>query len=409
MMEPLSAVHDTISHAFEQKDLDAFVCALVLHSGFGRPESSAWADQVTSLLQLPLPALQRPHDVAVAGVRLALGDSGLSLTDYATAAKRELAREPLPPAACCRDDERLLIGVCAGIAKKAPELQPAVSALVSSRAAASSPRQRILDGWSEALSVGAAQFTADTAQRAMRYLRTVADYGRPLTLADQVAVLWLSARLLDAPWQPSDSDLGILDALMADARKAVLSLLSAGHRLTAIDSALVADALSTSPPARIARLGVLEGVLAAIDQFAASASVLGHRQRDRPAFTVEDEYDVQDLLHALLLPIVPDLVPEDPASKIAGKASRLDFTSRAARLGIETKHVRSASHGAKVRDEILVDEATYQAHPYVETVVAFVHDPEGSIASQDRAAFEADLSKTVSIQGRTVRYITRVR
>jgi len=62
-----------------------------------------------------------------------------------------------------------------------------------------------------------------------------------------------------------------------------------------------------------------------------------------------------------------------------------------------------------VREEILIDESTCQIHPYVETVVAFLYDPDRHIPTEDRVAFEADLSQTVSVAGRTVRYVTRVR
>ncbi len=55
-----------------------------------------------------------------------------------------------------------------------------------------------------------------------------------------------------------------------------------------------------------------------------------------------------------------------------------------------------------------VDEATYQVHPYIDTVLAFVHDPAGHIPLAERPAFEADLSVTISIEGRRVRYLVRV-
>jgi hypothetical protein len=68
---------------------------------------------------------------------------------------------------------------------------------------------------------------------------------------------------------------------------------------------------------------------------------------------------------ALALPVVPDLTEEDPAPKIAGRGCRLDFSSKASRLGFELKHVKSPAHAKAVREEVLVDERTYQEHPYV--------------------------------------------
>jgi hypothetical protein len=124
---------------------------------------------------------------------------------------------------------------------------------------------------------------------------------------------------------------------------------------------------------------------------------------------ITDEYDVQDLFYALVRPGVTDIVPEDTTPKLAGRGSRLDFTSKATRLGFELKHVKSHGHADSVRDEVLVDEATYQEHPYIDTVIVFIHDPGRYIAPAERPAFERDLSQSVTVQGRTVRYMVRVR
>jgi hypothetical protein len=186
-------------------------------------------------------------------------------------------------------------------------------------------------------------------------------------------------------------------------------MLGRSRVLDALDAAMLLDALSASPAGQLVRRSALDGVLAVVDHFAASAGVLANRQRGRTPLTIQDEYDVQDLFYALVLPLVPDMVPEDPAPKVAGKSTRLDFTSKTVRLGIELKHVKSASHATNVREELLLDERTYQEHPYVDTVVAFVHDPAGHIARSARTSFEADLSTTVTVNGRSVRYIVRVR
>lgn len=70
---------------------------------------------------------------------------------------------------------------------------------------------------------------------------------------------------------------------------------------------------------------------------------------------------------------------------------------------------RHARHSAKVREEILHDTATYQDHPHIDTVVVLVHDTNHFIPIHERASFEADLSQSVSVGGRTICYFTRVR
>ncbi len=172
---------------------------------------------------------------------------------------------------------------------------------------------------------------------------------------------------------------------------------------------MLIDAMAWSPQTALTTRSALENVLGVIDAFPSCASILATRQRNRAPFVISDEYDVQDLFYALVRPTVTDIVPEDTTPKLAGRWSRLDFTSKATRLGFEVKHVKSSNHAGTVRDEVLVDEATYQEHPYIDTVVVFISDPAGHIALAARPAFERDLSQSVTVQGRTVRYIVRVR
>lgn len=406
----LQPLHEIVATAAERGDLDGYLAILVLQTGFVSPASSPWAGATQELLRRakhPKPA-RRPHDVAVAGVSLALGAGAEAYPDYAEAARQELARQPLPPAACVRDDERLLLGVCAGIGKLAVGLGPTLHSLLAPRGPTSLPRQRILNLWAEALSLDAPRLTNEIAVRLMRYLQTIPERHPALTDGARTAAFWAATRLLDAPWKPADEDVATLEALLADGRRSALTLMTWAQP-SPLDAAMLLDALTAAPQHRVARQSAIEAVMRVIDQFPAATHALRQRQRSRPPFVINDEYDAQDLFHALALGVLPDLVPEDPASKVAGKGSRLDFTSRSARLGVELKYLRSAADLERVRQEILVDESTYQMHPHVETVAVLVHDPLRHVAPDQQAAFEADLSQVVAVAGRTVRYITRVR
>lgn len=405
-----------VERAIASRDLDGHIAVLILHSGFGatgdRAWMSPWTTGVEELLSddpVATGPLRRPVDVAVVGVRLALGGAGNRRDEYATAARRELEREPLPPAACIRDDERLLLGIAAGIGAAAPELAEDLATILRAREHTATLRQRCLDLWAESLAHAAPRFTTETAERAAGFLRAGVGLQRAVTDDDRVAMFWLATRLLEAPWTPSDEDLALLDGVVSEGQRCVLTLMGTGAALELLDTAFVLDGLSATPRSRLARGNALEGVLAVIENFPASSAVLATRQRGRAPFVVGDEYDVQDLFHALVLSSVPDIVPEDPAPKVAGKSTRLDFTSKRTRLGFELKHVKSEAHAKDVRQEILLDERTYQEHPYVETVVVFVHDPRHYIPLSARASFEADLTKHVTVGGRTVRYVTRIR
>jgi hypothetical protein len=406
----LAAVDDAIRRG----DLEGHLAALVLRSRTdvsGPVGDSRWVAHVRDLLasdQIPTDCPLRTQDVAAIGARLALGGDVHRAAGYAALATRELAREALSPAVRVHEDERLLLGLAAGVGVAAPAVAPTLIAVLHRRQHITTYRGVCLDLWAEGLALGSARLTPTLAARAMRILTEPVGTRPPVMDDDRVALYWLATRLLEAAWRPTDVDLGALESVINEGRRAALTLSAAGA-LPPLDAAMLLDALTWSPPTSLARRTALEYVLDVIDAFPTCASILATRARQRAPFVITDEYDVQDLFHALVHAGVPDIVPEDPTPKLAGKWSRLDFTSKATRLGFEIKHVKSAGHATTVRDEILIDEATYQEHPYIDTVVAFISDPHQHMPNASRPAFEHDLSQAISVNGRTVQYVVRVR
>jgi hypothetical protein len=403
-----------VDDALAAGEVEGHLVALVLHTGYATasttgPSLSRWQDAVARLRQWgPRDnRLRTAQAVAVAGLRAALGMDVHA--DFAVAAKRELGRSEMPPAVCMRDDERLILGIAAGIGAGAPELRADVLAITSGRRHHASIRQACLDLWAESLVAGAPKFTADTARIGHAVL-TTAGSGRPrLVDEDRIAAFWFAQRLLNAPWTPSDEELAAVEPVLEDGQRAVREIMLEGRLASALDAALVLDALCATPGTRLARQSAMSAALAVIEGFHASAAVLAHRYGNRAPFALEDEYDVQDFFRALTLPFIPDLQDEDPAPKVAGKSSRLDFTSKATRLGFELKYLKSTAHWERVRKEVLLDERTYYEHPYIDSVVVFIYDPKQCILIADRPALDADLSQVVSVGHRTVRYITRIR
>lgn len=108
---------------------------------------------------------------------------------------------------------------------------------------------------------------------------------------------------------------------------------------------------------------------------------LSRRSRDRPAFLIGDEYDVQDLLSALLSLNFGDVRAEESLPSHSGRRPRMDFLLPELRTGIEVKFI---SDNTKVRDlgaELLVQAARYQAHPECNHLVFFVYDPDMRLAN----------------------------
>jgi hypothetical protein len=122
------------------------------------------------------------------------------------------------------------------------------------------------------------------------------------------------------------------------------------------------------------------------------ARQLRQRREDRDTLDVNDEYDVQDLLHSLLHLGFDDIRPEEWTPSYAGKSSRMDFLLKREGIVLEAKKTRAGLGGKEIGDQLLVDIARYQGHPACKTLFCFVYDPEGRISNP--RGLEADLTRT---------------
>jgi hypothetical protein len=120
------------------------------------------------------------------------------------------------------------------------------------------------------------------------------------------------------------------------------------------------------------------------------ADPLASRRKGKAAFVLEDEYDVQDLLHGVLRLLFEDVRPEEPMGSRAGASARVDFLLKNERVLVEAKFVR-AGHGAReIGEELIIDIERYRAHPDCDVLVALVYDPEKRI--ENPRGLEGDLS-----------------
>jgi hypothetical protein len=116
------------------------------------------------------------------------------------------------------------------------------------------------------------------------------------------------------------------------------------------------------------------------------------RHSNRPTLNVDDEYDVQDLLHALLRINFDDVRPEDPAPKQAGASSRIDFVLKKERIVVEVKKTRDTLKEKELGEQLIIDIERYRSHQDCKLLYCFVYDPEGLIANP--TGLENDLSRT---------------
>ena len=120
------------------------------------------------------------------------------------------------------------------------------------------------------------------------------------------------------------------------------------------------------------------------------ARQLQARHGHRGTVRVADEYDVQDLMHALLKVHFEDVRAEEVTPSLAGKSGRMDFLLKGERLAVETKMTRRSLGQKEVGDELIVDMKRYRSHPGLRTLVCFVYDPGGFCPCP--ASLENDLS-----------------
>jgi hypothetical protein len=138
-------------------------------------------------------------------------------------------------------------------------------------------------------------------------------------------------------------------------------------------------------------ISVLIKIERLLKRFHKVAKQLQHRHDGRETIVINDEYDVQDLLHSLLCVYFDDIRPEEHTPSYAGGASRVDFLLKAQKIVIETKITSPKLRDKQIGEQLIIDIKRYQAHPDCRTLVCFVYDPGGFL--KNPAGLSTDLSR----------------
>ena len=126
------------------------------------------------------------------------------------------------------------------------------------------------------------------------------------------------------------------------------------------------------------------------ERFHLAARQIQSRHAKRPTLVVKDEYDVQDLLHALLTVFFDDVRPEEWAPSHAGAPSRMDYLLPEFETAVEAKMTRPTLKARELGEELIIDIAKYQRHPGCRKLFCVVYDPDEHISNP--RGLEADLS-----------------
>lgn len=117
---------------------------------------------------------------------------------------------------------------------------------------------------------------------------------------------------------------------------------------------------------------------------------LRQRHDDRDTLFVKDEYDLQDLVHALLPIFFEDIRSEEGTPSLAGVNARMDFLLYNEQTVIELKKTRSGLRNKELKEHLSTDIHHYCQHPSCKTLVCIVYDPDRFIANPK--GVEKDLS-----------------
>jgi len=116
-------------------------------------------------------------------------------------------------------------------------------------------------------------------------------------------------------------------------------------------------------------------------RFHSVARQLRLRGEYRATLSVEDELDVQDLLHALLRIQFDDIGTEEWTPSYAEGASRTTFLLNDNRLAVLVKKTRNGLTVKDLTEQLRIDTERYLTKSRCTSLMCFIYDPEGRIGN----------------------------
>jgi hypothetical protein len=93
------------------------------------------------------------------------------------------------------------------------------------------------------------------------------------------------------------------------------------------------------------------------------ARQLRNRYKGRETIDVGDEYDVQNLMHSILLLDFEDIRVEEWTPSYAGGSARMDFLLKREKIVIEIKKTRKGLAAREIGEQLIIDIEKYKEHP----------------------------------------------
>lgn len=119
-------------------------------------------------------------------------------------------------------------------------------------------------------------------------------------------------------------------------------------------------------------------------RFHSVARQLRLRRDYRPTLEIDDDYDLQDLLCALLKVEFDEVATEEWTPPYTDGASRTTLLVSRDQIAVVAKKTRPGLTTKELADQVAADSAYYRAQGRCSILFCFVYDPEGRIGSPKR-------------------------
>jgi hypothetical protein len=108
---------------------------------------------------------------------------------------------------------------------------------------------------------------------------------------------------------------------------------------------------------------------------------LQNRYSNRPTIQINDEHDVQNLLHSLLHLYFADIRSEVDLPQFAGKNSRIDFVLKQEKIMIEVKKTSQTLKDKQLGSQLIDDIPRYKQYQDTSTLIFFIYDPDNLMSN----------------------------
>ena len=161
--------------------------------------------------------------------------------------------------------------------------------------------------------------------------------------------------------------------------------------IVSVPSTAALDTLDLPPFQPLSEQETLKLVRKVCLRLHAVARQLRLRKDSRPTVEIEDDYDLQDLLRALLKMEFDEVGTDEWTPPYAGSVPRTTLLLNREQIAIVAKKTRSGMTTKEIAEQVSADSAFYSARNRCTTLFCFVYDPEGRIGSPKR--LETDLTR----------------